>query len=440
MRAVLPWLILLPAGCVEDSLRPDPGDSADDTGSVDTDDTDGPVAVLDVDLFDIDAGSWLDGCASLPQTRRIRNPGEVDATFGEVQVTGEDAAAFSVTAPTDVPAGGQDLLSVRFTPQGSGPATAEIVLPYNGGLLSWVVTGRGDDEVVWTDSRWMLEVSALDLVVVADTTASASDERRDSYPSLFNEVVAGADRLDLDWRLGVTTTSMATVDDGEGTGGDFAGEVTTEDTDTLAAVDDALQALPVTTQVRPFDAAVASVGTANDGFRRDDTRLGVLILAHDDDDSDRSPTATLSELGSYAQVSAVVSDPVLPCVSTDQSFGDNATRAPRIRDLVEDSGGRRADWCGPQASAVQLALEWPIRATGTPQSFEPAQTPRNRPVGKDIRDVTVDGVAVPEGVTEGWSWSSTRQAIELHGTWLAQPGDRVDLTYALVADEVCGGG
>lgn len=435
-------MLCLLAGCVEDSLRRAPEDTSDD-GGVDTDDTDGPAAALEVDLLDIDAGTWIEGCTSLPQTRRLLNVGDIDAVFAPAEVTGPQAERFEVTAPDELAVGASGEVTVRFTPSGEGPASAEIALPYNGGTLSWTVSGRGGDEVVWTETRWQPQVDALDMLLLVDRSGSSQDEQDTNYGSIASELGAGLGLAEVDWQLGVT--GLQATDEGPGTAGKLAGSgvLTVATGDPGVTMIAAGLAVPEGNETRPFDALVAAVTSANGDFPRDGVPLGVFILSDADDDSMRSADATRAAIGDQGEgdlvmVSGIVGDPVLSCAPLPDPFGDAADRAPRLRDLIADSGGRRADWCGPMDDAQKLAQEFAVRATGVPQSFEPVQTPKNLIVGKDIRDVTVDGISVPEGSEEGWTWSATRQAIELHGSWLAPPGVRVDLTYALPLDAVCG--
>jgi hypothetical protein len=194
---------------------------------------------------------------------------------------------------------------------------------------------------------------------------------------------------------------------------------------------------------RALDAIVSSTSTAklaglNAGFLREDAHLAVIIVTDDDDgdiDFGLGSTASTTDVISHLQtlkpdkfdvisrtykknftVSAVM-------VDTDTT-GCVAPFSPGVefRGLVTETEGSIANICANDFSTGLSQISQRIAEAIT-------EIPLSRAPDVSTIQILFNGSVVPQGATDGWTYSATGNKIVFHGNYIPRDNTSISVNY-----------
>ena len=379
----------------------------------------------------LDFGAVNPGCGAVSRTVTLYHDGVDVLEILGVSIDG-DNQAFAIDRTTAIPATLQgpaalDLI-VLFTAASPGARhTASLVVGVRraGGTderLTVPLAGEGASTPSRTDRFQQLAHPQADILFVVDDSCSMVQEQM-SIAANFAAFAQFAVTLDVDYRIGVTTTDL---DEGSAPargrlvplGASRAQRlVSPRSTPSPAArfatnVNVGLD--PSTFTERGFEAAYRALSSPlvaghNAGFLRRDAYLAVIFVSDEDDQSSRSQGfytdffASLKGEQSLFTASAIVGDLPDGCVS-GAGMADPGTR---YSEIVEATGGVFESICTGDWAATLERLSY--AAFGLRRRFELSQ-----PAVPATITVAVDGVALPAVDAAGavvWTFDSAGNAV-----------------------------
>ncbi|MCB9662712.1 MAG: hypothetical protein H6732_01270 [Alphaproteobacteria bacterium] len=440
MRRLILTAALLGA-CTPDILVAPTGKGAPD----DEPDTGLPLDQPDIEVTPdvLRFGKLPPGCTSEALEVTVKNVGTADLDVTDLRLAGARAGAYTlVKAPKRVLAPDQSMV-VTLTFE------ADEIRPYNAAWLevasndpdepvSKVDLSAAGDEFAYAEELFFQENQAnVDVLFSIDQSGSMGGEIQD-LANAFDVFITAFVNLGLDYRIAVATA------DPDANCASFAGPYISNTTaDPVAEFNtQATMSRPCGTEAA-FAASRASLTSAEgQAFLRQDASLAVIGV------SDEEEQSTLFSPQQYAQwlTNLKGGDPTrvsfnglvgpqsgnIIAGGCPVSSGSDADPAPRYHNAIRLTGGVWGNLCdfdvGPflqQTSFVAAGLEFRFPLANIPSTANP-----------NDYTVTVDGVEVPWDGFDGWTYDSSDNAIEFHGTSLPNPGAEIVVVYPY--DAVCG--
>ena len=275
----------------------------------------------------------------------------------------------------------------------------------------------------WVDRFTQAGTDApADILFVVDNSASMAEEQG-RLEENAGALLAVLRQIDIDFQLGVITTDAS--EDPELVGGVLPPDMDELDLrfqDALAVgfdggrIEWGLQ--------RARDAIVH-----NPDFLRSDSRLVVLALSDEDDQSPGAVTEHVTALTALANdvpvtVHALTGDLPAGCAAGETA----ASAGPRYAEAVSLTDGQLGSIC-----ADDYADE--LEAVGLQLAERDAVFAMSRLPQADTIDVVVDGARPHRRDVDGWRWSAARNAIIFDGWAVPEPGARITITYTVTAGE-----
>jgi hypothetical protein len=201
---------------------------------------------------------------------------------------------------------------------------------------------------------------------------------------------------------------------------------------------------------RPFQSfKTALTNPANTGFRRADAYLAVIIISDEDDFSHSAMTPALESLSgssyltdsrihsvksytdwldSYTNSTATIRNYSVNSITIlDQACLDdlNTTFArrlgTRLGQMADQTGGTKASLCGNFAQSLSLISDSVLALTS---SFKLDR----EPLPETIR-VVVNGVAVQQDSSNGWTYEASNWTVNFHGSAIPAADSSININF-----------
>ncbi len=280
----------------------------------------------------------------------------------------------------------------------------------------------------WVDQFHQRD-AAIDILWVVDITASMTDHM-DRIGDNFDRFVDALTSLELDFRLGVTTTDIAP---GAG-GGVLIGEppVLTPDDDVQSHFIEKVNLDFEVGAEQGLESARRVVSSGEHGFPREEAMLAIILLTDADDKSPGSEGFYVRYFlgvkgpGNHdlVRVSAIAGDVPDGCVSPgyEDVWGAGAAAANRINEVIEVTGGVLGSICavdyGPDLDRIGL------ESAGLRRVF-----PLSHPAEMGSVSVEVNGVEVQNDPDDGWRFDIPSQSVRFDGDYLPPAGSVIHVRY-----------
>lgn len=410
---------------VEDSDPPEPPATAPD---------------IEVDPPDLNFGAFPANCPADPLKITISNVGDAELEVSEVVLNGPQAAVYNLRVTPQTLAPGESFkANVGFTPPGwelYNQARVQVMSnDPDEGTVNVGLTGEGAEDAVWEQQWTQVRASSVDVLFVIDNSGSMSDNLQELANS-FRVFIREFDNLGLNYHIAVTTTDMDRADAGQ-----FVGAVITDQSADPVGEFRAqtAQGSAGSGDERGRDAAWAAltaplINGANSGFLRNNANLAVVVVS---DEDDSSTNVTVGGFNNW--LNNLKGDPMLTSfsgmVGPDNGGGiglgfacsilggSDATFAPRYHDAIRGTKGVWGDICQYQYQPFLTFLAYV--AAGLLVDFPLDKTPSA--IGSI--EVLVDGVPVPYGAVDGWTYDANNNVVQLHGDSVPDPGAVIVIQY-----------
>lgn len=461
LRTMLPLTL---AACAVDvgitEKDPDPPDPVDTDIVI-------PVSQPDIEVTpaELSFGELPPNCPAAPQEIVIKNVGDARLDVSSIALDGAGNAVFTVNkgGPIKIGPGDQVKVEVGFT--------ATDYLNYN--KVKVVVTSKDPDEDIvkvpvlgegsvaaFAEDLFIQEsASSVDVLWVVDNSCSMADDIQ-RLTNVMDVFFQGFVNLGLDYHVGVTTTDTTCAGvgapaNGEGCNGKMIDMVIDSTTPDPAGAFSDMMDLAVSWEgdanERGFGAAKAALiapavnSAPNNAFLRSDATLAVVVLS-DEDDADaltggnrvtdaftswlQGRKADPDDVTFSGMVGPRSGSAISGCPAGSQG---SASAAPQYHRAIGTTRGVWGSMCNFDIAPFLTHLSFV--AAGLEYRFELTQTPVNTS-GQAIT-VTVDGENIPLGRLNdlgggrvgGWTYDSTNNVIELHGSAIPDPGEDVVIRY-----------
>lgn len=396
-------------------------------------------------------------CGSVVRVVNIYNSGtgpldvlsiDIDATSDPVfLITGVTANGAAETAPYNfsLAPGGSASVELRFFPSRINPAAHHglLVIENNvtgmGTPVTVPLTGGGTPNAAQTDTFQQLVDNKVDILWVVDDSGSMSEEQS-SLGSNFQNFIAYADSVNVDYQVGVITTEI-----NDGPAGKiwacngFNKIISDNDANRVAAFQCAAEVTsPPNGNQRPnptgSDEAEAGLQAArlaldvpirdneNAGFLRPDARLAVIIVS---DEEDQSPGPVNLYVDFFRNVKGF-QNPQLTSVSAIAGDVPNgcatAEAGNRYFDAVQQLNGQFESICASSWNTLLQNIGLGVFALRTAWTL-------SRPADPSTITVRVNGVTLTQNATNGWTFDAAGNTVSFHGTGVPPPGATIEVLY-----------
>jgi hypothetical protein len=247
------------------------------------------------------------------------------------------------------------------------------------------------------------------------------DEEQALLAENFGDFVRVLADTYADYQIGVTTTDVSGADAGVLRGGVLSPATP----DIAGAFADAVLvgARGARDEQGLWAAVLAADQNRNPGFVRSESRFNVVFVSDEDDHSPEVVSTYLDSLGASAGeagfvVHALVGDLPSGCVRGPTA----ADAGSRYIDAVDRTEGWRDSICSD--TYVPLLTQVGLDVAGWNTTFELGDIP-----GPSSIEVEVDGVTIPERMTDGWQYSAGQNAIVFSGWAVPRPGMEIRVEY-----------
>lgn len=395
-------------------------------------------------------------CGSETREVRIYNSGSGSLDVTEVRIDATSDPQFRITSVRDgagnpvaapyafsVSPGGNAEVTVRFFPTRINPPDHNglLVISNNVTIETTVpLHGVGTPNSAQTDTFAQLSENKVDILWVVDDSGSM-DEEQSALAANFQSFVQFADSLGgVDYQIGVTTTEIndAIAGDLWACNG-FSKIIKSGDSNREAAFQCASRVTnPPNGNRRPnpggSDEAEAALQAAraaldhpkidveNAGFLRDDARLAVIMVSDEEDQSPGSVNLYVDFFRNIkgfrnpqlVQVSAIAGPVPGGCAT--------AEAGTRYRDAVSQLNGQFESICTNSWSTMLANMGLDVFALREAWSL-------SRLADGGTVVVRVDGQAVPQDGSNGWTYDPASNSVDFHGGAVPDPGSRIEVQY-----------
>lgn len=379
------------------------------------------------DLFvlpdELDFGELRPGCAARNRQVTVFNGGLLDAVVDSTALTSSTSELVLRPhgTPVTIAPGNSWTLGLDYVPDDLGTDSGELVIVVRDRPYPFVVplTGTGSPFQRITENFRQVENRAVDVLFVVDDSCSMDDEQA-LLARNFDAFIRTANLRQVDFRIGVTTTSVEL-----GTGGDFEGPLLRPGTNNLEG--EFASQVSVGIFGSGFEQGLEAMllalhkagGPGARQFLRQVATL-VVIIVSDEDDSSPAPALTyFNELRTLARngfLTAVVGGQLNGCV---QANGGQAFPSPKYDEFVTLTGGISLSICGDWATSLatlgSAAFGLQTRfVLGTPVDV-------NDPI-----EVRVNGVPVP---ASSWTYDPGSNSINFREGSVPPENATIEVTY-----------
>lgn len=386
----------------------------------------------------IDFGYQLRDCPADPIVVTIENVGLADLKIGSIELAGDAKSKFGLTVPANLPKlayGETTTFTVDFLPTSLAAYEITTEIKSNdpdSGFLSVPTLGTGADSNYYEESFEQDYAETVDVLWVIDNSGSMSESisklRRD-----FQDFMSVFTTLGLDYHLGVVSTDM----DNPAQSGKLLGSPNYIDSsyaDPVGWMDDTANLGDGGSgDEKGLEAARTALSDplasgANAGFLRRDSAISIVVL------SDENDSSSIDAAGFTSWFEGLRSDIALTTfngIVGDRGLfgclenGIEASGGDEYIDVIDATDGVFRSICS--ADFKDAARNIGQASAGMTVVFPLAKTPSN--VSKI--EVEVDGTPVDYDALTGFSYDSTRNAIEFHGDSVPDPGTSVYVTYPI---------
>jgi hypothetical protein len=286
----------------------------------------------------------------------------------------------------------------------------------------------------------------VDILFVVDDSCSMAEEQAtlaDGFTSFAEELEASQTQF----HLGVISTSFDYTDPDRGR---LVGEppyLTNDDADYVSSfAERAVVGVDGLDQEKGLEAAAYAIGPIanldlNDGFIRRDARLLMVFVSDEEDCSDAGALTGLEGEACYLQPDMLT--PTAEFVEEFRSLKDSAEDvqataivgvqgeacqnvypSERYADVARLTGGRVNNICEGDWSAMLTDLG--LNATGVLRQFQ-----TSRAAQPDTIEVQVDGVVVPQGQRNGWTYDTDTWFLTFAESAIPPRGSTITATYTV---------
>ncbi len=277
------------------------------------------------------------------------------------------------------------------------------------GCVDYGVT-RATERQSWTQPS---REGGVDVLWVVDDSLSMYEEQEQltAHGQAFIDLLLN---VPVDFRLGITTTDMATR------AGALMGPLLSAETPALGEEFTAQLDLidEGSRDERGFDAALA----ATSDLRRSGADLEVVFFSDEDDQSDLAVDSFLSALADMGEGAVAVSAITGPLPQGCASLVAAADPAPTYLEAAQTSGGLQESICSSDYEALMERVA--LQVLGMDKEFALTAVPERGSI-----EVRVDGVLIPERERHGWAWDPGQNLIILDGFAVPRPGSTVVVEY-----------
>ena len=283
--------------------------------------------------------------------------------------------------------------------------------------------GTGDDaspfvdQFIQPDGPW----EQTDILFHVDRSCSMWNDA-DNLSSNFNDFLVAMEDIEADWQVGVVTEDSGCIN-----GGILIEDTVNVESKFRSAVfgphgDFTEAGLYIASQALK-DSALN--GGCNDGFLREDSRLSVVLISDEPDQSPRGSdewSAELRSKGHGIRISAVAGDVPGGCPSADEGWG--------YYEAALATNGYFLSICSVDWGRN---LELIAALAGEPtDTFPLSHTPDVDTLEVRIQDLPPNGAW--RDVTEGWDYDDDQNAIVYHADSLPVPNARIEAEYIAPLD------
>ncbi len=391
-------------------------------------------------------GTITQGCVSDTYDIELENVGPVAGRIDEVVYTGLSDPNFEIitgVAPgTMLHPGASRIIQVRMS---SAPVVdshaGQLEVKSTGTLqprLRASVYGSSDtvEAANRTDVFIQHERPAVDILFVIDNSGSMGQEQTSLAQNFSSFINFFTTQADVDYHLGVTTTD--TVGNNPGEAGRLVAPFIAKTGPN--AVPDPEAAFTAMADVgtsgsateKGLEASALAVtppntnsGGPNENFLRDEALLSIVYVSDERDSSNGAVNDWLDILlaAKGYRVQALIANAIAGDVpgGCDGPGGD-AVAGPRYLDIVLATGGVFGSICTDNWASVmeQIGLGTFFALTRFGLSREP---------DPDTIVVKINGVEVPYGEENGWSFDPIDNSIEFNGTAIPEAGTEIEVSY-----------
>ncbi len=423
-------------------------------------DTDVALPALQPDIevtpSSLSFGSLPPHCAADDQEVTVANVGEAPLNVTSLALDGAGNSAFTLNkaGPFHIAPGESIKFKVGFE---AGDYVVydkvKVVVASNDPDEKTVkvgVAGEGAN-AAFKDELFIQEsASAVDVLWIIDNSGSMSDTIR-QLGNAMNTFINSFVNLGMDYQIAVVTTDMANPAES----GHFMGPIIKSST--FAPADAVNEFRAQTSQgfsgspdEMGLSASMAALSAplstgSNAGLIRSNATLAVVVISDEEDSSDYGPPTYPNDFPTnpapyITWLKSLKSNPddvtfsgmVGPKSGSCGGAIQLVSAAPRYHQVINGTNGVWSNICQldinpflTHLSYVAAGLEFRFPLSDTPVNTSPAAI-----------TVTVDGVAVPYGAINGWTYDAANNSIQLHGDAIADPGEAIVINYPY--DSGCG--
>ncbi len=412
-------------------------------------DTDAPD--IRVNPAELDFGSIMKDCPSAPQEITIRNVGGELLEVDDIDVGGENAGGFSHDGePVSLEPDETYSFEVVFTPTAWIEYTAEVQISSNDpdeASVGVTTLGIGAEDATYEDIFHQGDGGRpVDILWVVDNSGSMSEEIqrvKDEFQSFLGDFID----LGLDFHLGAVTTDMNNPTEAgrlQGTPS-YIDHNTADPYGTFERTINAIYDHKGSADEKGLDAAKAALTeplltSDNAGFLRtrnddgDEVATHIIVVTDEDDYSSVSTTAFTTWLDNLesdpdlSALSAICGDPGATmfdggCTEWDGMTMYTAMAGTDYYNVAMDTGGHWSSIC--TASFAEELEYLSLVSQGMTAEFFLTHEPSSIA----LTDVEVNGTDVGYSAIDGWTWSSTTNAITFHGDTIPEPSATIRVSY-----------
>lgn len=376
----------------------------------------------------LDFGGLPKDCFTEWQEVTISNEGEGTLEVTDVAFSGDGRSAFIIDAgtPFDLELGEARTVRVRFQPGAWTDYAVDVDISSNDPdepLVGPSASGFGAEDVMFEESFVQDTFDSVDVLWVVDNSGSMSDDLQ-TVSQNFESFIEVFIDLGLDYQMGVITTDM----DNPSFSGQLVGPYITSATpDPVATFVDQIDlGSGGSASEVGFEAIQAALSepllsTTNAGFLREDAALAAIVVS----DEDNSSFLPATDFVSWYE--GLKSDPGLTTFSA--ICEDLFISCTKYATAADSTGGITGD-IADQADYPAVLERISLTSAGLTVSFDLANEPSD--LGRMV--VEVEGVAVPNGVQDGWTYDASDRAVVFNGDAVPDPGESGLIVYPVAGE------
>lgn len=422
-------------------------------------DTDVALPVLQPDIevtpTTLSFGSLPPNCAADDQEVTVKNVGEAPLNVTSLSLDGAGNAAFNLnkTGPLHIAPGDSVKFKVGFEAADYVQYDKVKVLVASNDpdekLVKVGVSGEGANAAFKEELFIQESASAVDVLWVIDNSGSMEDTIR-QLANAMNTFIQSFVNLGMDYQIAVVTTDMANPAESGHFMGPIIKSATFSPADAVAEFrSQTSQGFSGSPDEMGLSASMAALSAplvtgSNAGLIRSNATLAVVVISDEEDSSGYGPPTYSNDFPTnppayISWLKSLKSNPddvtfsgmVGPTSGTCGGI-QIVSAAPRYHQVINGTHGVWSNICQLDINPFLTHLSYV--AAGLEFRFELTETPVN--TSPSAITVTVDGVVVPYGAINGWTYDATTNAIQLHGDAIADPGEAIVIRYPY--DSGCG--